>query len=64
MLGHAPSSQDREGINPDHVLLLQLFSDYGVTFMFCDVGEMEFWITREDLMKRDFSNVWVYACGG
>jgi uncharacterized protein YwqG len=46
------------------VLLLQLNSDYGVNFMFCDVGEVEFWIDKRDLAARRFDKVSATTCGG
>jgi uncharacterized protein YwqG len=46
------------------VLLLQLNSDYGVNFMFCDVGEVEFWIDKRDLVARRFDKVFATTCGG
>jgi len=63
MLGFPRASQEigeREG----EVLLLQLFSDVGVEFMFCDVGEIQFWISAEDLAARRFDRVRANTQGG
>ncbi len=64
MLGNARSTQQARPVERDDVLLLQLISDYGVNFMFCDVGEMEFWINKDDLAARRFDNVSATTCGG
>ena len=64
MLGNAGSSQQARSVERDDILLLQLISDYGVDFMFCDCGEAEFWISKQDLAARRFDKVWASACGG
>lgn len=64
MLGNAGSSQEARSVERDEVLLLHLISDYGVNFMFCDVGEAEFWINRKDLAARRFDKVSATTCGG
>lgn len=64
MLGNTRSTQEAEPIVRDQVLLLQLISDYGVDFMFCDCGEIEFWIGLDDLSARNFANVRARTCGG
>ena len=64
MLGNAGSTQQARSVNRDEVLLLQLNSDYGVNFMFCDVGEVEFWIDKRDLASRRFDRVSASTCGG
>lgn len=64
MLGRAPSSQESFGVDSPKIMLLQLTSDYGVDFMFCDLGEIEFWIEPEDLIARRFDKVEAYTCGG
>jgi hypothetical protein len=64
MLGFAGSSQTARHVNSNEVMLLQLISDQGVNFMFCDAGEVEFWISPEDLAKRRFDRVFATTCGG
>ena len=64
MLGNTGSSQEARSVDRKEVLLLQLKSDYGVNFMFCDVGEAEFWIARDDLAARRFDKVFATTCGG
>lgn len=64
MLGRTGSSQDSRPVGGSEIMLLQLFSDYGVDFMFCDVGEIEFWIDKDDLAARRFDRVAGYTCGG
>lgn len=63
MLGKASVSQEAASVERDGVLLLHLISDYGVNFMFCDVGEAEFWISKEDLAARRFDKVTATTCG-
>ena len=46
------------------VRLLLLCSDYGLDFMFCDVGVAEFWISEEDLAARRFEKAWANTAGG
>ena len=55
LLGYVPTSQDVyvEG----HILLLNLTSDRGVNFSFCDAGEVQFHIKPEDLAARQFDHV-------
>lgn len=64
MLGNAGSSQQAPSVEGNDVLLLQLNSDYGVDFMFCDVGEVEFRIDKDDLAARRFDKVFATTCGG
>jgi hypothetical protein len=63
LLGHAPASQGVER-KPNDVLLLHLVSDRGVDFMFCDVGEIQFWIDAADLAARRFDAVRANTQGG
>ena len=44
--------------------LLLLCSDYGLDFMFCEVGVAEFWISEEDLAARRFEKAWANTAGG
>jgi hypothetical protein len=64
LLGHAPASQDVGDRTADDILLLQLVSDRGVDFMFCDVGEIQFWIHADDLAARRFDRVTANTQGG
>jgi len=43
----------------DWVLLLQVDTDDDAGMMWGDCGLIYFWIRREDLARRDFSNVWM-----
>ena len=43
----------------DWILLLQLDSDDAAGMMWGDVGKLYFWIRKQDLARRDFSNVWM-----
>jgi hypothetical protein len=63
LLGNHQSTQDFRP-NDNEVLLLQLVSDYGVDFMFCDVGEIHFWIDGDDLAARRFDRVRANTQGG
>jgi hypothetical protein len=58
MFGHAPSVQ--EPLHPDDptVCLLNLESDHTLAWSFGGAGNCTFWITPEDLTRRDFSKVW------
>lgn len=64
LLGHAPTSQDIGSRSSEDVLLLQLVSDRGVDFMFCDCGEMQFWIDADDLVAKRFDRVRANVQGG
>lgn len=64
MLGNAKSAQQANPVDREEVLLLQLISDPGVNFMFCDMGEAEFWISKDDLANRQFDRVRATTCGG
>lgn len=64
MLGNAGSSQEAAPVERDEILLLYLMSDYAVDFMFCDVGEIEFWIKKDDLAARRFDRVRPATAGG
>jgi uncharacterized protein YwqG len=43
----------------DWMLLLQLDSDEDAGMMWGDCGRLYFWIRKSDLMKKDFSRVWM-----
>ena len=63
MLANAGSSQEARGFERDDVLMLKLVSDSGVDFMFCDCGEIEFWISKRDLAEQRFESAWAATCG-
>jgi hypothetical protein len=63
LLGRASTSQEVEPEDGE-VLLLHLVSDRGVDFMFCDVGEIQFWIHADDLAARRFDRVTANTQGG
>lgn len=44
--------------------LLVLDSDYGVDFMFCDCGVIEYWIDPDDLANRRFERARATSAGG
>jgi len=64
LLGHAPASQDIGVRTAKDILLLQLESDRGVDFMFCDCGEIQFWIKAKDLAAKRFDRVSANTQGG
>jgi|GEM_PF-3847762 len=64
MLGYFPSSQDTIRVTDKEVSLLHLFSDYGMDFMFCDVGEAHIFISPEDLRAGRFDKAYAATQGG
>lgn len=62
MLGHPQFKTN--STRSSGIRLLALDSDYGLNFMFCDVGMIEFWIDPQDLENLDFSRVRVLTAGG
>jgi len=64
LLGHAPTSQDIGVRTAKDILLLHLVSDTGVDFMFCDCGEIQFWINAKDLAAKRFDRVSANMQGG
>jgi len=64
LLGYARLTQDMDIDDDNTVLLLHLVSDMGVDFMFCDLGEIEFRINKDDLKAKRFENSWAVTCGG
>lgn len=64
MLGHFPSTQDTIDADSTEVSLLHLFSDYGMSFMFCDCGEAHIFISPEDLRARRFDKAYARTQGG
>ena len=57
MLGHAPSTQDPLPLDDPTICLLNLASDYALGWMFGDAGHATFWISPQDLARRDFGKV-------
>lgn len=58
MFGHAPSAQDPRHPDDPTVCLLNLPSDQALGWSFGGAGNCTFWITPEDLARRDFTKVW------
>lgn len=46
------------------IRLLQLDSDYGLGFMFCDCGIIDYWISEEDLQAQRFDRAYGATAGG
>jgi hypothetical protein len=57
MLGHAPSSQDPLPLDDPTICLLNLASENALGWMFGDAGHATFWISPQDLARRDFGKV-------
>lgn len=57
MLGHAPSAQDAVSADDPMVCLLNLDTERGLAWSWGDSGQCTFWITPQDLARRDFSRV-------
>ncbi len=55
----SPQAAALEKGRSDWLLLFQLDSDDAARMMWGDVGRLYFWITRQDLERRDFSKVWM-----
>jgi uncharacterized protein YwqG len=64
MLGHFPCSQQPTARGDDMVPLLSLAWDEGIEFSIGDVGEMQFFIDKRDLERRDFRRVEAQMQGG
>jgi len=45
-------------IGENDVLLLSLFSDHGVNFLFGDLDQMQFYIDKDDLAAHRFDKAW------
>lgn len=54
-----PKAKELEPGRYDWILLLQLDSDDDTGMMWGDVGMLYFWIRKNDLKNKDFSNVWM-----
>lgn len=63
MFGHFPSSQEPQKIDDPHVGLLHLMSDRELEWMFGDAGELQFWISPDDLAARRFDRAWATVQG-
>jgi len=64
MLGYFPSSQDTIRTDSKDISLLDLFSNYGMDFMFCDVGQAHIFISPEDLRAGRFDKAYAQTQGG
>jgi hypothetical protein len=64
IFGNARCSQYARPIRRAEHLLLQLESDDGVDFSFCDPGEITFWIDQDDLKRGQFDRAWAETHGG
>lgn len=64
MFGYGTNVQNAAEQNIDKILLLQLYSDGAMSWMFGDVGAVQYWISREDLRARRFDRVVVTLEGG
>jgi uncharacterized protein YwqG len=64
MFGYGTNVQNAAEQNIDKILLLQLYSDGAMSWMFGDVGTVQYWISREDLRARRFDRVVVTLEGG
>ena len=54
-----PKAKELKSGRHDWILLLQIDSDDDTEMMWGDVGKLYFWIRKNDLQKRNFSNVWM-----
>jgi uncharacterized protein YwqG len=54
-----PKTKKLESGRYEWILLLQLDSDDDTEMMWGDVGKLYFWIRKNDLKNRNFSNVWM-----
>ena len=55
----SPRRAELEKGKADWLLLLQLDSDDDADMMWGDAGRLYFWINKNDLVRRDFSKVWM-----
>lgn len=62
LLGEQSSSEDF--IKENEILLLQLVSDPGMGFKFCDAGVINFWISEKDLKALNFEEAYALTSGG
>ncbi|MFZ1700350.1 MAG: YwqG family protein [Pyrinomonadaceae bacterium] len=54
-----PRALELESHADEWILLLQVDSDESIDLMWGDVGSIYYWIKREDLANRNFSNTWL-----
>lgn len=55
------------GSNPtagEGIRIAQIDSDYALSFMFCDVGIIDFWIDADDLAAGNWDRAWAATAGG
>jgi hypothetical protein len=64
MLGHVTLSQSEYATNDPMRCLISLSTDFGLGWMFGDVGEASFWISPDALARRDFGEAWAKLEGG
>lgn len=64
ILGYVKSSQSLFGLHKDNILLISLRHNRMMGFDFGDVGECTFWIDKNALAQRDFSEVFGFIQGG
>ncbi|WP_020407832.1 DUF1963 domain-containing protein [Hahella ganghwensis] len=64
MFGYGVNVQNAAEENIDKVLLLQLYTDGPMSWMFADVGAVQYWISKDDLKNRRFDKVTVTMEGG
>jgi len=58
LLGNPPMRTNPIEIGENDVLLLSLFSDHGVNFLFGDLDQMQFYIDKDDLVAHRFDKAW------
>ncbi len=64
MLGHAPATHLARAVDDPMVCLLSLDADLALGWHFADGGQCTFWMTPDDLARRDFGNVVGTVDGG
>jgi len=58
IMGYSPPRVNPIQKGKDDILLLSLFSDNGISFMFGDAGYLQFYINKDDLVARKFYKAW------
>ena len=58
LLGNPPRPTNPIDTGGNDVLLLSLFSDYGVNFAFGNLDQMQFYIDKDDLAAHLFDKAW------
>lgn len=64
MFGYGTNVQNAAEEHIDKVLLLQLYSDGAMSWLFGDVGAVQYWISKDDLKHKRFDKVIVTLEGG